>query len=259
MDPRPHGWRPGATPEDELGWAPAPPRALASRPRRLNGNAVLLPTGEMLVVGGVSGVRQPNGKLATLDTTAVPWPEIYNPFTNEWSALTTPDEKAQVTRNYHSVALLMPDGRVWTAGSDFNAEPGIGSAEMRIEIYEPWYHGRPNRPEILAAPDRWATGEEVSVRTTHAEDIGRVAMVRCGSCTHGFNPDQRHVGLPWKRVGQTDELKVNIPTNGNIIPSGLYFLYTITRHGLPSAGTTVYVSTTPETDTERQWDELVHG
>ncbi len=263
------GWHPGTTAENSLTWRRAPDRVLqrgplggpSHPPRRIHGNVVLLPTGEVLAVGGVAGVPQPGGGFLPLDSTAVLEPEIYNPFTNAWSALTTPQDRARVPRNYHSVTLLMPDGRVWTAGSDHDAGRGTGptgAAELRIEIFEPWYYGHPDRPEILAAPDRWLTGERFSVRTTQAGDITRVALLRCGSCTHAFNPDQRYVTLKFKHTGG-DELLVTAPPNGNIAPSGLYFLYTINRQGLPSAGTTLYVSSASQTEIERQWDDLHQG
>ena len=41
--------------------------------------------------------------------------ERFDPATGDWSVLAT----AAVPRVYHSVALLLPDGRVWTAGSDY--------------------------------------------------------------------------------------------------------------------------------------------
>jgi hypothetical protein len=251
------GWRPGSTPEDQLAWRPTAPRGLAGSPRRMHGNLVLLPTGEVLATGGVATVPAPEGPLA-LDSTAVLEQEIYDPVANRWSALTDPDERAAVPRNYHSVALLMRDGRVWTAGSDHDAGRGTGpggAAELRIEIYEPWYHRMPNRPEILAAPDRWVTGQQFQVRTTQATDIVRVAMVRCGSCTHAFNSDQRYVTLRFDYTG-SDELIVEAPPNGNVAPSGMWFLYTINSQGLPSEGITLYVSTTPETKGEREWDAL---
>jgi hypothetical protein len=245
-------WQPGQTPPDSLKWEPTAPRALAGSPRRINGLCVLLPTGEVLSVGGVAGAP-PTG--APLDSTAVRTPEIFNPDTGAWSALTAPAEQQKVVRNYHSVALLMPDGRVWTAGSDNDARPGIAAADLRIEIYEPWYHGHPDRPEILAAPDRWVTGSQFLIKSTQAHDIVRVVMVRCGSVTHAFNADQRLISLYFERQGG-DDLLVTAPPHGDIAPSGMYFLYTINRDGLPSAGTTLYVSSAPRTESERQWDDL---
>lgn len=250
-------WLPGATPSDQLSWQKTAPRALAGSPRRINGHAVLLPTGEVLCVGGVAGL--PDGSIP--DSTAVRTPEIFDTAGDTWSALTAANEQEQVVRNYHSVALLMPDGRVWTAGSDHNGGTGTGpngAADLRIEIYEPWYHGNPNRPEITAAPDQWVTGQQFSLRTTQAPEIRRVAMLRTGSCTHAFNPDQRYVSMDFRYQGG-DELLVTAPPNGNIAPTGMYFLFTINAQGLPSAGTRIYHNGDPETEAERQWDGLFHG
>jgi Domain of unknown function (DUF1929)/Kelch motif len=250
-------WNPGTTPSDQLNWQKTAPRALAGSPRRINGHAVLLPTGEVLCVGGVAGL--PDGSIP--DATAVRTPEIFDPTTDTWSALTATNEQEQVVRNYHSVALLMPDGRVWTAGSDHNGGRGTGptgAADLRIEIYEPWYHGNPNRPEITAAPDHWVTGQQFILRTTQAPEIRRVAMVRTGSCTHAFNPDQRYITLEFRHQGG-DDLLVTAPPNGNIAPTGMYFLFTINDQGLPSAGTRIYHNGDPRTEAEQQWDGLFRG
>ncbi|MFJ8015958.1 galactose oxidase-like domain-containing protein [Streptomyces sp. NPDC096339] len=243
-------WDPGATPPDQLFWEPSE-RVLAGHPRRMHCNAVLLPTGHVLVVGGVAGTDAGESK----DSTGVLTPEIYNPHTGKWSALTAHNEQAQIVRNYHSVALLMRDGRVWTAGSNHDGNPGVGTAEKKIEIYEPWYYGNPNRPEILAAPDRWVTGGRFVLRTTQASEIRRVAMVRTGSCTHAFNSDQRYVSLKFEYEGG-DILNVTAAPNGNIAPSGMYFLYTINSQGLPSDGITIYQSTDPASDVEGAWEGL---
>jgi galactose oxidase len=41
-------------------------------------------------------------------------PEIFDRVTESW----TTDVPMQVPRLYHSTALLLPDGRVWVAGTD---------------------------------------------------------------------------------------------------------------------------------------------
>ncbi len=70
-----------------------------------------------------------------------------------------------------------------------------------------------------------------------------------------FNPDQRYILVKFEQKGN-DVLLVDTPPNGNVAPTGMYFLYTINGQGLPPAGTTLYMSTDPETETERQWDAL---
>ena len=106
-----------------------------------------------------------------------------------------------------------------------------------------------------AIPDRIFSGTSIVIRTPQAGNIGRVAAVRCGSCTHAFNPDQRFVELKFKWQG-SDILLVDIPKNGNVMPSGLYFYVVIDKQGLPSLGSTVFVNPDPLTDPERQWKDL---
>ena len=57
------------------------------------------------------------------------FPEMFDPVTGSWTSLPV----ATVPRVYHSVALLLPDGSVWTAGST----PTRDTAELRTEIYKP--------------------------------------------------------------------------------------------------------------------------
>lgn len=248
------GWVPGQTPPGQLSWQKTNPRGLAGSPRRANGLAVLLPTGEVLVLGGVASFTA-GGVFQQLDANAVKAPEIFNPDTDKWSALTDPDEIEPLPRNYHSVALLTGDGRVWVAGSDKDAGRGVAAADLKIELYEPWYYREPGRPSITGTPDRFLPGETFDVHTTQADRIKRVAIVRCGTCTHAFDPDQRYVSMKFEYEGG-DRLRVLAPPNNNIMPPGMYFIYTINDKGLPSDGVITYASPDPETPSERQWKEL---
>lgn len=69
-------------------------------------NAVVLPDGQVLVTGGQ------NRSVVFTDTDAVLFPEIFNPATKTWTTL-APEA---VPRTYHSVSLLLPDGRVFSGG-----------------------------------------------------------------------------------------------------------------------------------------------
>jgi|SRR5215212_876855 len=146
----------------------------------------------------------------------------------------------------------MPDGRVWTAGSDHDARPGAGEPppgnddyrNLDIEIYEPWYFADPGRPFITAAPSLAYPGDTILVQSTFANDIERVVLVRCGTSTHSFNPDQRMIELSWTNPVD-DNLLVVMPPNNNIMPPGPYLIFTIRRKmgtlGLPSSGTNIYI------------------
>ncbi|HEV7242033.1 MAG TPA: galactose oxidase-like domain-containing protein, partial [Thermoanaerobaculia bacterium] len=212
--------------EPNATWQRTHARTLAGSPRRFNLNAVLLPTGEVFVSGGVS-----NGNLR--DETAVTVAEMYDPATDQWKTL----ERAEVVRNYHSVALLLPDGRVWTAGSNrdhVNSTDQNDTRELRIEIYDPWYSNHA-RPLITSVPFRVGHGETFNVLTPQARNITRVALVRAGSTTHAFDSDQRWVEATFTRTGE-DRLLVTAPSRLSIAPPGAYLLFLLDRHNVPSVG-----------------------
>jgi hypothetical protein len=174
-------------------WRPTAPRALPGRPARQHANAVLLADGKVLVCGGCSN---PND-----DATGVRAAEIFDPWTDTWAV----GDTAAVVRNYHSVALLMPDGRVFTAGGNSGGRqsfpsPGVDTRELRIEIYSPPYVTAP-RPAIGWAPGSVRWSESFWVHTSQADRIRRVALVRAGSATHAWNGDQRYVGCTFVRAG----------------------------------------------------------
>lgn len=266
------GWNTSLAGQNAVSWKPPKEKEnrRQMRERRLHANSVILPTGEIFVCGGVNATGTPQDP--ALDTKGVLMPEIYNPYSNKWEIT---GEAATSVRNYHSVALLMPDGRVWTAGSDHDARSGAGepppgnddARNLDIEIYEPWYFAEPGRPFITAAPSLAYPGETILVKSTFAGEIRRVVLVRCGTSTHSFNADQRMIELRFTHT-RDNILLVVMPPNNNIIPPGPYLIFTIrvrrthTRPlgdkpdkrrelGLPSIGTDIYIVREKE-DHQRQ-------
>ena len=210
------------------GWTAAPramfdhPAAGDVNPVRENADAVILPTGEILIEGGL--------KSGSNDSTGVRAPELFNPATGTWRVLPASD----IVRGYHSTAILMPNGAVWVAGSNFNAFSGLANRELRIEIFEPWYFcGR--RPTITNAAPKACHGDDVEITTPDAADIQRVVMVRCGTVTHNFNPDQRHITLDFSRA-KGDVILARIPSDPNVAIVGYYLLFVIDSTGRPSTG-----------------------
>jgi hypothetical protein len=194
---------------------------------------VILPTGQVFFSGGTSG----SGGDQPQQDAPVRQGEIYDPGidwttghysgTGDWSTV----ESASVTRHYHSVALLLPDGNVWTAGSNGPSEEG-GGRELRIEIYQPPYASQSGRPTITSAPRNIGYLYQIVLDTPQANSIARVALIRCGSCTHGFNPDQRYIGLPFLAV-DNNTLTITTPPNGNVAPPGYYMIWIIDNLGRP--------------------------
>lgn len=218
--------------DDSPTWVPTSARTGAAAGKvRHHACAVLLPTGSVFLSGGVSpspGEGQP--VVPVLD------PEIYDPGIDWPSADFSGDESwatfgepAEVARGYHSSALLLPDGRVWTAGS---TEGGIVDAESRIEIFSPDYVDEPGRPQITAAPDNVGYGQVFAVDTPSAGAIERVAMLRCGSVTHAFDADQRYVGLVFEKDGD-HRLEVTAPATSTVAPPGWYMLWIVDTSDRP--------------------------
>ena len=116
-------------------------------------NAVLLPDRTILAVGG--GVtREASAQTHVVDPQGgreVFEAEIYDPATNVWSITAA----ATIARLYHSVALLLPDGRVVSAGgnpdkgSQVNWLPPDLLEEMRLEIFSPPYLFKKNTRPVV--------------------------------------------------------------------------------------------------------------
>jgi hypothetical protein len=217
----------------------------AAGKERLHTCAVLLPTGQVLMIGGVRdpadqdpeiGVNEPE-----LYTPAIDWsPGVYRdiPYPQDGSdRWDTIEEPSPVVRNYHSTALLMPDGRVWTAGSSIRARPGdpATQGQRKISIFSPPYPPGA-RPRITRAPRAVSYGQEFHVETPDAAAVsqegGRIALIRCGSVTHAFDPDQRYVGLSFARAGATS-LRVQAPPTSSVAPPGQYMLFIVDNGGRP--------------------------
>jgi hypothetical protein len=227
-------------------------------PVRNHGHAVLLPTGDVFVCGGVEDDK--DYSVGSADTTR---PEIYSPDLTAAAGpgtWTRVDDPAPRYRGYHSVALLMPDGCIWIAGSqkprtaysfhneasmpfDERGPDGDGlnpdgspvrNLEYEIDIYEPDYVHH-ERPTIAVVPAAVQCGSTFTLYTPDADLIRRVAMVRAGSATHAFNSDQRYVGLTFTRASATT-LAVHAPPSEGVAPPGYYMVFVIDANGTPSVG-----------------------
>jgi hypothetical protein len=147
-----------------------------------------------------------------------------------WNTINDP---ARVLRNCHSTALLMPDGRFWTAGGNSPNQPDNAPTpnQMKIEIFDPPYPAG-TRPRIARCSEAIFYGERFEVQTPQAQNIHAVTLVRCGSSTHAFNPDQRCIFLLFNAQA-ADRLEVIAPPNGAIAPPGNYMLFIVDDGGRP--------------------------
>jgi Domain of unknown function (DUF1929) len=185
---------------------------------RMHHNAVILPDRTVFVCNGSRG--EEDIAQSTLPA------EIYNPATNTWTAVETPIVNGRV---YHSVAALLPDGRVVVAGGN----PSRGTYENRIEIYSPAYMSQ-TRPIISSAPTTASYSRTITIQTDQpATNIQWVQLIRPMAPTHGLDTEQRLVDTPISsRSGNS--LTVQITSNRNIAPPGYYMLVVVNNNNIPS-------------------------
>jgi hypothetical protein len=197
---------------------------------RIEMDAVILPTGDVLALGG-SATDEDAGS-ASLNA------DLYDPGSNSFSSAGA----NSYPRLYHSVALLLPDATVWIAGSN----PSRGNYESHMESYRPAYlytrDGNNNvvaatRPTISSVPSNIAWGGQFSVSTPDAGNISKAVLVRPGSSTHSFDMDQRLVGMSF--TAGSGSLTVTGPPNSKIAPPGYYMLFLINNNGVPSVASFV--------------------
>ncbi len=180
---------------------------------RLWANTVLLADGTVLVVGG--------GRLGSYGE-PVFGAEIYHPASGTWTVMAA----QAAPRMYHSTAVLLPDGRVLSAGESH------GSLAQTGEIFSPPYLFKGARPKITTAPGALGYGQAFTVSTPNAAGIKRVALVKAAAVTHSDNFDQRYVDCAFSAGGGT--LHATAPPSGNHAPPGWYMLFVVNAAGVPS-------------------------
>jgi hypothetical protein len=222
-------------------WQQAGDRDWNSPPVRQYVTPVILPTGQIFFAGGTTGGQTAEESQAN----CVKEGEIYDPGINwqtgaynsgneSWQTV----ESATVGRYYHGVAILMPNGAVWTAGSNgptddpqFDENQNPEKRELRIEIFEPNYFNQP-RPVITDCPTSIGYAFPFLLKTPQANNIRRVALIRCGSVTHGWNMDQRYLSVGFEPV-DSKTLRIFTPADPNVAPPGRYLVWIIDNNGRP--------------------------
>jgi Domain of unknown function (DUF1929) len=194
-------------------------------------NLTVLADGSVLATGGNSSGA------ALVDMNAGVYPaELWNPATGNWKTLAS----MAVTRQYHSTALLLPDGRVLSAGGGVCGTcDQVGYLAKNAEIFTPPYLFKKDgsgqlaaRPTISSAPSAAGYGSQIQIATPNASSIQKVALVRLGSVTHDDNMEQRYV--PLKFTPGTGMVRASIPASADVAPPGYYMLFIINSAGVPS-------------------------
>ena len=204
-------------------------------------NLTVLADGSVLATGGNSSGA------SLVDMNAGVYPaELWNPATGNWKTLAS----MAVTRQYHATSLLLPDGRVLSAGGGVCGTcDQVGYLAKNAEIFTPPYLYKKDgsgqlapRPTIGSAPNAAGYGSQIQISTPDASSIQKVALVRLGSVTHDNNMEQRYV--PLKFTGGTGMVRATIPASVDVAPPGYYMLFIINADGVPSVAKMVQLDPT---------------
>ncbi len=199
---------------------------------RAYGNAVVLPNGEVMAIGGQDVADIWNDDYAILAT------ELWNPNTGQWRNIAT----MSVPRSYHSTALLLTDGRVLVAGGGLCSSNCPDANHPDAQIYSPPYlfnnnGGLAARPTITSAPtvSDWNTNMVVNTNAT----IANFVLQRMTAVTHSTSNGQRRIPVNFSNNGG-NQYAIQIP-NRNILPPGNYMLFAFNNNGVPSVAKVINI------------------
>jgi hypothetical protein len=182
-------------------------------------NLTILPDGTVLATGGTSTCGPSD------EAGAVFAAELWDSATGQWRTLAS----ASVVRVYHSTAMLLPDGRVLSAGS---GDGGGVTSQLSYEVFSPPYLFKGARPSYNLTASTIRYGQPFAVSTGDAASIRKVTIIRLPSTTHAFNTSQRLNTLEFEVSG--GGLTVTPPAAGRIAPPGPYMLFLVNEAGVPS-------------------------
>jgi Domain of unknown function (DUF1929) len=217
--------------------APTSPMAFQRRQH----NLTILADGQVLATGGYE-----NSDQFLVDVNKGVYPaEVWNPTTGQWKTLASMER----TRQYHSTALLLPDGRLLSAGGGICGDCQRDSyLQKNAEIFSPPYLFKKDgsnqlaaRPTITTAPNAMRYNTTYGVLTPNSRKITKVSLVRFGGVTHSVNMDQQYQALNFTVVNN-GRINVTSPNNSRIAPPGRYMMFLIDDQGVPSLAKIMRVS-----------------
>jgi YVTN family beta-propeller protein len=208
--------------------APTAPMANA----RSFSNSVILPNGEVMVVGGNS-----TGEFFS-DVGAIMTPEIWNPTTGQWRAVAD----MSVPRNYHSLAMLLPDGRVWSGGGGLSGDALTDHQDAQVFTPPQLFNadGTPAvRPVITAAPDRIGPASVFTVNASNG--VQYFSAISMSAQTHSVSTGLRHVRFTHTNPS-AGVYAVTAPSSINVLTPGYWMLFAVDANGVWSVSRSIQVT-----------------
>ncbi len=197
---------------------------------RRDGNSVLLPDGKVLTIGGEGNTNVTQNRECEIFT---PNPAA-SPMSGTWEQVAA----LSVDRGHHSVALLLPDGRVISSGHENGALQPLGT---NYHVFYP-----PNlfqsdgtlapRDTVDSAPSivRYGLPFEITLKDDDAADIDEICLIAPCAVTHTTNFSQSRVLLSHSTVpGYPERLVVSGPKDSTYAQPGYFMLFAL-DDGVPS-------------------------
>ncbi|MCG8462419.1 MAG: DUF1929 domain-containing protein, partial [Holophagales bacterium] len=181
-------------------------------------DAIVLPDGKVLVVGGDEGSGQ--------DLLV---PELYDPGAGTWTNMAP----FTIPRGYHSTTLLLPDARVILSGGEGNGGPGEFGESPDYEIWNPYYLFGTARPVIDSLPMQAAYGTQLTMSYSSTVPVSHVVVHRSGSQTHSFAYNQISLPVSFDSNNGTTA-SFTLPGNPNLLPPSFYMVFLMSQDGVPS-------------------------
>ncbi|CAG8436595.1 9372_t:CDS:10 [Diversispora eburnea] len=229
---------------------------------RVMPDAVILADGKTLFVNGagtgIAGYTRERNKVSIPQATNAVLTSLIYDFRKPLGSRFSKSSASTIPRYYHSVATLIPDGRVFISGGSPNENvvtSGEFKTQFQIEYYSPSYvlqttHPRGTITSVAGVkevnqspiPVKYNSDVAVTVQLTGDSSVFTAALIHYGFVTHSVHMSQRYVICSVKNVKAANgvfTMDVTMPPNHNIIAPGPSWLY-INNHGVP-AKTAVHV------------------
>ncbi len=213
--------------------------------RRHHPSTVLMPDGSVVAVAGHDVPGAPTAPLRRAD-----YVDLRNNF-----SVTAGASQSYTVRGYHTITLLLPDGRILVGGGRSVGSGFVGSDDFMeradFEFLEPPYYSKP-RPKLFSAPAEIAYGQEFSITTDRY--VREIVLISLGSMTHSVDMNQRYVQV--QKVGASLPIfpgdndgdgeiqrlqNARAPANANVAPPGHYMLFALDSALTPSVAKIVKV------------------
>jgi hypothetical protein len=228
---------------------------------RIMPDSVLLPTGDVMILNGggtgIAGYGNVKDQIGYSNADhPVVSPVLYRPSEQSGSRFKVDNMPvSEIARLYHSVATLVPDGRIMIAGSNPNLDRSTAqyATEYRVEWLKPtWMDDDNSRPTASTSSSislSYGSTFTISVDTkggdssqiksksilvpleisTDASDI--VSLMDLGFVTHSLHMNGRLVHLDFSSEGEDGAspltLQVQAPPNSSVYPPGPAWVYVV--------------------------------